>query len=147
MSQLNPYLFVYGTLMAGVRSKMARRFHENSRFTGTGQLRGHLFDLGHYPGAVYDPDAETFVLGHIFELTDPTRFLPVLDAYEAVGTRFGQKGEYIRRECPVLSGEKQLLCWVYLYNLPTAHLPRIPSGDYLDFLSQNPNYQNFIRTV
>lgn len=141
------YLFVYGTLMNNVESKITRFLKANSVFVGEGYASGRLYDLGHYPGLVFDSSANTKVRGHIFQLENVEEVLAVLDEYEAVGERYEQYNQYIRRQIPIPYQQQILSCWVYLYNQSTKNLKLIKSGDYLNYLSQNKDYQNFIKTV
>lgn len=152
---MNPYLFVYGSLMNTIQSSIARFLQDNSIFIGEGYVQGYLYDLGHYPGMVADKNASGKVVGHIFQLKEPEKVLPVLDEYEAIGEQFSQYEEYVRKEVPVLLSESEnvgkeketMQCWAYLYNLPTEHLRSIPSGNYLEYLKNNESYQRFIDSV
>ncbi|MEL6942840.1 MAG: gamma-glutamylcyclotransferase family protein, partial [Bacteroidota bacterium] len=112
----------------------------NSQFIAKGKMNGKLYDLGSYPAAVFEPNGEEEVLGNIFELKDEKYTLAVLDEYE--GT------EYTREQVLIQSEKGEYQCWVYLYQLPTAGLNLIASGNYLDHLS-NPDSKHweFIRSV
>ncbi len=140
-------LFVYGTLMAGIKTKVNREFHQNSTFLGEGYLKGKMYDLGHYPGVVYDETSEQKVFGHVFALKEPEKMLKKLDEYEDVGQRFGQFEEYVREQCPVNMKGEMITCWVYLYKLPIDHLPLIESGNYLENLHHNNSHQQFLKSV
>ena len=140
-------LFVYGTLLFSIESSIATFLKNNAKFIGEGYLSGQLFDLGYYPAAVFQEDASSMVFGHIFELNDAETALPVLDEYEAVGEQFGHYKEYIRSKVPVWWEGKKIYCWAYLYALPTDDLPQIISGNYPDFLKNNPKHQEFIKSV
>ena len=61
-------LFVYGTLLLDVQSDIANFLKKNAQFVGEGYLAGQLFDLGQYPGAVFQKDADSRIYGHVFEL-------------------------------------------------------------------------------
>ncbi|NJL74772.1 MAG: gamma-glutamylcyclotransferase [Saprospiraceae bacterium] len=128
-------LFVYGTLMGNFDSPIARSLQQHSNFLGEGLLRGRLFDLGHYPGAVYEADAQTWVKGHIFQLHQPETLFPLLDNYEGIGGNFPSPNEYTRSLVPVLQTGQTLICYCYVYNLSTAPLTCITSGSYLEYLS------------
>ncbi len=141
------YLFVYGTLMQNVPSRMAAFLRERSDFAGTAHARGYLYDLGRYPGLVCDFRAEDWVRGHVYRLPAPEAVMPELDAYEGIDPQRPQSNEYRRDRIPVRlqnTGE-ELECWAYQYNLPVDGLLRIPSGDYLQYLQQNPKHQRFIK--
>lgn len=128
-------LFVYGTLMRNFDAPIARSLRQHSDFLGEGLLRGRLFDLGNYPGAVYETDAQTWVKGHIFELHHPETLFPLLDNYEGIGATFPSPNEYTRSLVPVLQAEQTIICYCYVYNLSTAQLTYIASGSYLEYLS------------
>lgn len=141
------YLFVYGSLMNDIDSKIARFLKANSSFLGEATMPGHLYDLGRYPGAVFDAQADSSVVGHVFQLADAEAVLPVLDRYEGVHPHQPELGEYRRAQVPVQMGETQLDCWTYLYNFTTEKLSPIPGGNYLEYLRGNDDHQNFIRSV
>ena len=86
-------LFVYGTLLLDIDSSIANFLKNSANFIGEGRLSGQLFDLGQYPGAVFDATVKSQVYGHVFELKDPFHALLILDEYEAVGEQFGQYKE------------------------------------------------------
>ncbi len=141
------HLFVYGSLLSGIRSRMAGYLHRNCRLIGEGQVPGRLYDLGRYPGLVYDPEAPTLVTGNILELKAPEKVIPVLDDYEMGASGDPSLNEYRRELQPVKSDEQTVLCWIYLYNLSTSGLKPIVSGNYLDYLHANPDHQQFLDSV
>jgi gamma-glutamylcyclotransferase (GGCT)/AIG2-like uncharacterized protein YtfP len=68
-------LFVYGTLKP-------RSGERRARTHGAVRLRGRLWDLGAYPGAILDPTASGFVHGEVIDGGDDAELLARLDAYE-----------------------------------------------------------------
>ena len=140
-------LFVYGSLMSGVATPIATYLKSNSKFLGEAVLEGKLYDLGKYPGIVPKEDGGHWVKGHIFELSDPEKMLPVLDRYEGTTDEFEQPTEYIRVEARVRWNLQETNCWVYQYNPPTDHLQLIESGDYLAYLAITPAYQQFLKSL
>ncbi len=149
---MNNKLFVYGTLMNDVESNIARFLRDNSQFLGIGYAKGTLYDLGFYPGFVPNEKLDSRVTGHVFELKNAAQTLPVLDKYEAVGEQFSNYEEYVRQEVaielhrPAASAEK-VLCWVYVYNQNPSMRKVIPSGNYLEYLRNNDDYQRFLERV
>ncbi|GAB3501535.1 gamma-glutamylcyclotransferase [Spirosoma knui] len=134
MSITPEYLLVYGTLRPAFVNPFADYLRQNSQYVGEGIFRGSLYNLGDYPGAVYQPDSPTVVYGSIYDIRQHYQsILARLDEYEGVGNAFEQPNEYIRTVIPVQSRDRDqvLNCWVYLYNLPADHCPRITSGDYV----------------
>ncbi|GAB3323991.1 hypothetical protein GCM10027299_20780 [Larkinella ripae] len=85
-----------------------------------------MYDLGAYPGAVFDPTAQNRVHGEVYRLEESgaERLLQTLDAYEG--------GEYVRRVVPVQTAYGLLACWTYLFHQPTHALPLIASGRFFD---------------
>lgn len=140
-------LFVYGSLMGGIQSPIATYLKSNSIFLGEGFVYGKLYDIGKYPGLVDDNTLNSKVIGHIFQLSNPTAMLPNLDYYECVGDGFAQPNEYRREAITVHLGEKKEFCWGYLYNSETTHLKRIESGNYLAYFQKNKKYQNFVQSL
>lgn len=145
--ETSDYLFVYGTLMQPFDTAMNRFLRENSRFRGAATVRGRLYDLGRYPGLVPDQTAGRSITGHLYQLTAPAKVLAVLDRYEGYDPAHPTAGEY-RRERIRLSRDGEVLdCWVYLYNADPNRLPEITSGNYVDYVKQNPVHQNFINSI
>lgn len=100
-------LFVYGTLRRGSKIKIARLFHPNAKFLGTGGMQGRLPRSHPHRGFVRSDKPDEWVLGEVFELNDTGRLLPILDEYEG--------SEYKRSTVPVvLDSGKRLRVWMYL---------------------------------
>lgn len=140
-------LFVYGSLMGGIQSPIANYLKNNSTFLGEGRVKGTLLDIGHYPGLVYQADSTKSVVGHIFELNNPTEMLPNLDHYECVGPAFEQPNQYRRALIKVLINKEIIDCWAYLYNLPIEGIKVIESGNYLAYFEENEAYQKFVASL
>ena len=132
---MSDYLFVYGTLRREFENKMAAFVRQNADYFHDGEMEGELYDVGTYPAALYQENAETSIKGNIFKLIgDREKIFQVLDLYEGV-----EEDLYIRALRPVRFGEEQteILCWVYLFNSSTYHLRLISHGDYHLYLSEN----------
>ena len=140
-------LFVYGTLMIGVESRMAGLLQRNSKWLGSAYISGELFDLGRYPGAQWIHEHPGRVYGQVFTLEDPEFLMPYLDEYEGIDPQLPEAGEYVRKLVPaVLEDTGQSIdTWLYHYNLSTDQLVRIESGRYLDYYRQKPAHLEFIR--
>lgn len=127
------HLFVYGTLRAGFPAHhvLAGR----AEFAGTGQVPGRLYDTGRYPAAIASADEGERVRGELYRL--PTghggELLRALDEYEGhvphapERSLFGRVAMVVERDDGARTS-----AWVYLFNHPVGHLPRISSGDYAD---------------
>lgn len=131
MTELNSYLFVYGTLLQK-GNKFAAFLNGNSRFYGKGKVSGKLYDIGDYPGLVLQHGGGQFAYGNIYALIYPKATLKILDDYEGLGDYHMQPNEFIRELTPVESDGDLLECWVYLYNLPVDGFQYIVSGNYLE---------------
>jgi gamma-glutamylcyclotransferase (GGCT)/AIG2-like uncharacterized protein YtfP len=131
-------LFVYGTLMRDFDHPMAQLLSRSADFIGEARCRGRLYLVKHYPGLVLSEDADEFVFGELYRLTQPDALLREFDMYEACGEGFAEPTEYLRRLLPVTlvdgaaSEEPTCEAWTYLYNWPVAHLPRIASGRFME---------------
>jgi gamma-glutamylcyclotransferase (GGCT)/AIG2-like uncharacterized protein YtfP len=121
--------------MNNTASAMARYLQQNSDFVGEGTFPGRLYDLGSYPGAVYEAQAATQVFGHILRLHDPEKPFKILDLYEGITNAQADQNEYWRTVIPVNFNNQPLDCWVYLYNFATDKLPEISGGNYLHYLN------------
>ncbi len=139
---MQTYLFVYGTLMKGIPSRMASFLEQQGSFLGEGSVQGWLYDLGNYPGLIFDAQAENEVIGHIFRLEHPSFVFEKLDAFE--GIEANDSGEYTRIEIPVRFQNQILYCWVYQYNRDTKGLPVITQKSYLAYFFDKPAHRRFI---
>jgi gamma-glutamylcyclotransferase (GGCT)/AIG2-like uncharacterized protein YtfP len=105
---MSEYFFAYGTLKPGLAPKAIAPLVEKLRPIGEGFAFGKLYDLGRYPGAVFDPASPQQIYGTVFELPDDPEILRQLDAYEGP--------EYVRiKQSIILIAGGALICWVYDY--------------------------------
>ena len=136
------YLVVYGTLRPGFSNEYAQFLRQYSRYVGECSFPGLLYDLGNYPGAVYQKESAMCVLGSLYDISlNQQRILNRLDEYEGIDPGAEQPAEYYRTVIPVLCTGETLDCWVYLCNLSTTGKRLITSGDYLQYLMTNGNYR------
>jgi gamma-glutamylcyclotransferase (GGCT)/AIG2-like uncharacterized protein YtfP len=123
------YLFAYGTLQPGLAPMKIARVAAKLRLVGEGFVRGVLYDLGGYPGAVADPGAKGRIIGTVMELPDDEGVLARLDAYEGFDPEAPKTSEYIReRQAVELKAGGTVECWFYRYNLPASSTQVIDSG-------------------
>jgi len=122
-------MFVYGTLLTA-GNEFSDLLKAGSRYCGEGKIRGRLYDIGEYPGAVDDQSSSDYIYGSIYELADPEKTIPVLDDYEGFDPADPRTSEFIRNAVFIESGGIKVLCWVYLYNFSTEKYPRIEGGKY-----------------
>ena len=124
-----PFLFVYGTLLRGLRDDLLRRV--GAKFVAMGTIQGRLYDLGRYPGAKPSPEPEDRVYGEVHRLPDPKTSLALLDKYEGIPSEAPVKGGFVREVVGVtVEGGRRLHAWAYLYNRPVSDGKLIAGGDY-----------------
>lgn len=129
------HVFFYGTLMTPFNRPGRQRVDHNLRFTSRGTINAALFDLGIYPAAVPTNDGSR-VWGEVYETSDPTAVLAILDEIEGYRQNEPDRSLYTRvlTEVTLESGQVQR-AWAYFYNAPLGRAERIESGDYLDHLN------------
>ena len=119
-------LFVYGTLRRDATHPVADFLAAHATHLGGATMRGRLYALGPYPGAVTSNDAADVVVGDVFALHPETADATIarLDEYEGA--------EYERREIDAtLASGGTVRCWMYLYTGAVDEETRIGSGDWL----------------
>lgn len=117
---MSEYLFTYGTLRPDRAPAEIAATARALRGVGTGRIRGVVYDLGEYPGAVLDAGAAE-VDGTIFELPDDPGILGLLDAYEEFDPGAPEASLFVRELHPVMLDKGgTLTCWVYVYNRAAA---------------------------
>lgn len=128
---MSQYLFVYGTLQPGCAPAHVAHLVARMRPVGEGWIHGRLYDLGGYPGAVPDANAEGKIFGTVMELPDDPELLQKLDAYEECDPQSPNISEYVRevREIQLADGGKQP-CWFYRYNWDVGERELIAGGDW-----------------
>lgn len=144
---MNNHLFVYGTLLHDIQSMIANHLKTHSRLLGAGQVRGRLYDLGRYPGLVHEPASEQLVYGQVYQLEETESILKTLDKYEGITNDHMVQSEYVRSLIAAQMEDRKIYCWCYLYAGDTSSLTLIESGNYLEYLKDNPNHQGFIDSV
>jgi len=112
------FLFVYGTLMRGFT--LHPLLEGRAEYRGAGTVQARLLDLGSYPAAVRDPDAQ--VTGEVYRVSEPG-FWTVLDSAEGP--------QYHREEVRVrMADGREVTAFVYWYAGPLDRGVPIPGGDY-----------------
>jgi gamma-glutamylcyclotransferase (GGCT)/AIG2-like uncharacterized protein YtfP len=128
-------LFVYGTLLPECNVSISTQFLEETEFLGQGYVFAKLYDLGDYPAMVLDITHKHKVFGQIYRLHSPKKTLAILDDYEDINLSFPEDNEYIRSVVKVNSKEIEINAYAYLYTKDVLPLKKIPSGDYLSYLT------------
>jgi gamma-glutamylcyclotransferase (GGCT)/AIG2-like uncharacterized protein YtfP len=101
-------LFVYGTLLPGYAPPAVAAILRRLRPIGAGSVRGRLYDLGRFPGAVLNDRSGCLVHGRLFRLPGDRRTLEALDAYE---------GDLFERQVRLvtMADGRRRRSWVYAY--------------------------------
>lgn len=114
-------------------NEAARFIRQHCTLIGVGTTPGRLFDLGTYPGIVYEPNAETSVFGEVFRIdTNKESLNEYLDRFEECGPEFEQPNEYKKEVIPVDVNGKVYHASSYIYNRNLDGLKMIDSGNYDD---------------
>jgi gamma-glutamylcyclotransferase (GGCT)/AIG2-like uncharacterized protein YtfP len=139
MEQTCETLFVYGTLRSEFFNPASMRFRDGSRFMGPATVRGHLFHLKGYPGAIHDPGCDKKIHGELYQLINVKETFFWLDEYEDGNTGNYTNCLYQRIRVPVIFGNKKMMAWMYAYIQSTRNLERIDSGDYRKYAEDSGN--------
>jgi gamma-glutamylcyclotransferase (GGCT)/AIG2-like uncharacterized protein YtfP len=116
-------LFAYGTLLPGRAPGEIAEAVERLRPLEQGFVRGTLYDLGEYPGAILDSASERTIAGTVLQLPEDADVLRQLDNYEGFDPGAPEESLFLRvlHGVTVASG-RTLPCWVYVYNrTPEPH--------------------------
>ena len=138
MNEVNPRLFVYGSLRSGFRNPayeyLTRYFH----LLGEAVVNGRLYDNGSYP--VAQPFAgESYITGELYELNNPSEFswaIEQLDDYEGLNVEAGEKPLFKRELVVAFQNGISSTAWIYWYNRSITGMPVIETGDVLKYLQQ-----------
>lgn len=143
------YLFVYGTLRTGLNHPVIREIKDDVEWMGESFIKGKLFDIGNYPGAVKDIDVKNTekkrrsIKGEVYLVKYPKKVFRILDEYEGFQEQFAAGSEYYReQELITLQNGKKIQAWVYWYNLPVEGKRRIRHADYLEYLKKKKRFAN-----
>ena len=116
------HLFAYGTLQPGLAPPAVRGVADRLIFVATGTTPGLLYDLGTYPGAVFDGGGTIHGTVLLMPMAD---LLADLDVYEGVPDL------YRRTTVPVATAGGPISCWAYEYVAPIGPAQRrLPAGRY-----------------
>jgi gamma-glutamylcyclotransferase (GGCT)/AIG2-like uncharacterized protein YtfP len=123
------YLFIYGTLMPGLRLEAQM---DGARFVGPAQVPGRLVDVGRFPGLLL---GDGQVTGEVYEVD--AAHLVRLDVVEGLVPGDREASQYWREEVMVLSGPLQgQQVQTYVYNRPVDGCTPIPHGDYRRYIRE-----------
>jgi gamma-glutamylcyclotransferase (GGCT)/AIG2-like uncharacterized protein YtfP len=128
---MSQYLFAYGTLQPGLAPKSMAHATGKLRAVGPGSVRGVLYDLGHYPGAIAGAGATGKISGTVMELPEDPAVLRALDDYEGFDPQSLAASEFVREQQEVeLASGGTLMCWFYRYNRKIDAARVFPNGEW-----------------
>jgi gamma-glutamylcyclotransferase (GGCT)/AIG2-like uncharacterized protein YtfP len=130
------HLFVYGSLRSGFRSPAYEYISRFFNFIGEARVKGKLFDMGSYPGAVPASD-DAFIIGELYIIKDDSDFswaIGQLDDYEGVNVESDEMQLYRRELADVFINNEVIPAWIYWYSGNVNGRPEIVSGDLLEYL-------------
>lgn len=123
MSEHTQLLFVYGTLLSGLRLHHAM---QGAISLGAARVQGRLYDLGTYPGLVW---GEGEVSGEVYRVD--AAHLERLDLIEEMIPNDPRSSLYWREQVEVLTGAcAGQVVWTYRYNRAVDEHALIAHGDY-----------------
>lgn len=129
------YLFVYGTLRAEFENPKSKQLLEDAELIGEGYFYGRLYNVSWYPGAIISFNKYEKVFGGVYQLKNVKETFEWLDKYEGFKANDKEHNEYIRKKVTIfMKPNKEIFCWVYLYNKSITGLKHIESGDYLSYI-------------
>ena len=125
------HLFVYGTLSPQHAPPEIRATVRRLRPVGQASVRGRLYDLGEYPGAILSKNSRSVIRGEVFELPGDKGTLTSLDDYEGFEPNRPGSSLFLRQTRLVtMEDGTRLRCWVYVYNGTMKDAQPVRSGRY-----------------
>ena len=125
------YIVVYGLLKSMYDNDAAKMVRSHCEAIGEGTLPGYLYDLGNYPGVIFDEESSSTVYGEVFKIIkDKEKLIQFLDDFEGVGSQFKSPNEYRKEVIPVQTEMGEIQAWCYIYNLDPKGFKLIESGRY-----------------
>ena len=122
-------LFIYGTLMPGLRLAAEMQGAEH---LGPACVPGRLVDVGRYPGLLHGMGR---VSGELYRVSEA--LLARLDAVEDMVPGHRAASQYWRERVMVLDGAwAGQRVWTYVYNRPVDGLTPIAHGDYRRYIRE-----------
>jgi gamma-glutamylcyclotransferase (GGCT)/AIG2-like uncharacterized protein YtfP len=123
------FLFAYGSLLSE-DNDFAIYLKDNSVLYSTGKVRGRLYDIGEYPGAILSAACDEYVYGSVLKIDRSEKVLDIIDDYEGYGGEQSWPNEFIRVLTGIETETGIINCWIYVYNLPVNGLKYIKGGRY-----------------
>ncbi len=127
-------LFVYGSLRKDFYHPVHQYISKYFTFISEAQVKGLLYDLGEYPGAIVSDEA--CITGELYSIIRNDDFLTaieLLDAYEGVNDEV-EFPLYKREIGEVIYNGRTIKAWVYWYAGDLKDKILIPSGNFMDII-------------
>ena len=108
---------MYGTLRRSHTPPEMTAVMRRLEWVGRGSVLGRVYDLGDYPGAVFDQRSSEEIQGEVYKLPMDGKVLEKLDAYEEFQPSRPEDSLFIRVSISVqVKTGKRLKCWAYRVN-------------------------------
>jgi gamma-glutamylcyclotransferase (GGCT)/AIG2-like uncharacterized protein YtfP len=134
---MSDYIFLYGTLLPELATDEVAEIINRLRPVGHARVRGSLYDLGEYPGAVINSSLKSVIHGEVFELPQDESLIKALDEYEGYDPQDINGSLFVRLKTLVeMDDGRKLDSWVYVYNQDIRSAIIIPEGDYAKWSSE-----------
>ena len=125
------FIFVYGLLKSNFENEAAAVLQANCKLIGEGYISGYLYDLGDYPGAIYDETSPHMVYVEVFKiLQNKEKMMQFLDEFEGVGPQYDQPNEYKREILTVCTSVGELCAFCYVFNRNPGGFKLLEGGRY-----------------
>ena len=129
---MNEHLFLYGTLLPGEAPKEIAALVKRFRRLGPAHVRGRLYDLGEFPGAILDSSSRTTIHGELVALPSDGQILEALDRYEEFDPAAPKKSLFVRKKARIQMANGSIReGWIYVYNRHPGKAKLVRGGDYL----------------
>ncbi len=128
------HLFVYGSLLSGFHHPAYTWISRYFTLIGPASVKGKLYDLGEYPGAV-PCEEEVFIKGELYRINNDDEFswaIKQLDDYEGMLVEKGEIPLFRREPASILHQEIPNTAWIYWYNRDVKDKEQI-TGDLLSY--------------
>jgi gamma-glutamylcyclotransferase (GGCT)/AIG2-like uncharacterized protein YtfP len=127
------HLFVYGSLRTAIAEEARAAgdvLSAHARRLGEASMQGRLYAVSWYPGFAPGHSRIERVIGDVWRIRNRAALFAALDTYE------GREYVRARRVARMASGVK-ISAWVYIYAAELNGAPKIPSGDFAEWLRAN----------
>lgn len=115
---LQQIIFVYGTLRQGGSNAFRM---DGAMFLADAYTTGRLYRIDWYPGAIFDHNAGTSIIGELYQVTE--KHLRELDAFEGE--------EYRRVNILVITENGSMDAWAWEYQRSVEQQTQMMTGDWL----------------